>query len=497
MSTIRVSTIADASAALAATGSDSGANVAASVIASFSGGKWTVSAGGIWQGPPGKGETRANDYYFKNATATTIDVATQRGASSTQPAGVKSSFLTYDVLAFDGTHVLLGQGIVSPNNYGIYYLVSDSSLKPGAPGVSYPLNTLVTSGAPYAAPPPACYAAGTRILTERGEVAVEDLVEGDLIAVMSELDRVLQPVVWIGHRRLIVRLYDEPTSVLPVRIRRGAFAEAIPARDLLVSPDHAIYCDGVLIQAKLLINGGSIVQDHSCNSVHYFHVELARHGVIFAEGLAAESYLDGGNRGSFQNNDGAIHLHPDFSTRSAAQPAFCHRLADDLATVQPIWSRLATRAQEMGFALPEYDVVTDPELRLEIAGRAIRPCSSGNGRYAFVLPFGTEAVRLVSRNAIPGIARPWMNDHRRLGVLVARIAVRTGSELLEVALDSPDLRDGWWPPEYAAPSSARWTNGRGHIALPAFAGSGILEICLAGEPTYLTKTSDTAERHAA
>ena len=36
-------------------------------------------------------------------------------------------------------------------------------------------------------------------------------------------------------------------------------------------------------------------------SIEYFHVELDRHDVLFAEGLAAESYLDTGNRGLFAN----------------------------------------------------------------------------------------------------------------------------------------------------------------------------------------------------
>ena len=33
----------------------------------------------------------------------------------------------------------------------------------------------------------------------------------------------------------------------------------------------------------------------------YHHVELAAHDVLIAEGLAAESYLDTGDRSSFSN----------------------------------------------------------------------------------------------------------------------------------------------------------------------------------------------------
>lgn len=49
-------------------------------------------------------------------------------------------------------------------------------------------------------------------------------------------------------------------------------------------------------------------------SVTYFHVELARHAVLLAEGLPAESYLDTGDRSDFGNGGGAMTLHPDFAS---------------------------------------------------------------------------------------------------------------------------------------------------------------------------------------
>ena len=48
---------------------------------------------------------------------------------------------------------------------------------------------------------------------------------------------------------------------MPVRIRRDAFAENMPHRDLLVSPDHAIFVDGKLICARQLMNGTTIRQE--------------------------------------------------------------------------------------------------------------------------------------------------------------------------------------------------------------------------------------------
>jgi hypothetical protein len=145
----------------------------------------------------------------------------------------------------------------------------------------------------------ACYQAGTHILTPRGEIAVEDLREGDLVTTFSGRGPVHKPITWIGQMRESLDGHPDPEMAAPVRIRAGAVAENVPHRDLLVSPDHAICLDGVLIPAKELVNGATIVQELDFGEVHYFHVELEQHDILLAEGLTAESYLDTGNRDAF------------------------------------------------------------------------------------------------------------------------------------------------------------------------------------------------------
>jgi hypothetical protein len=159
-----------------------------------------------------------------------------------------------------------------------------------------------------------CFVTGTRISTERGEVAVEDLCEGDRVQVV--LGGPAEPVVWIGHRTVDCRHHPEPHKVWPVRIAADAFGVGRPARELWLSPDHAVYIGDVLIPVKYLINGTSIAQV-MVDEVTYYHVELPSHSVLLAEGLAAESYLDvSANRSNFTNGDGAIALYPDFSSRT-------------------------------------------------------------------------------------------------------------------------------------------------------------------------------------
>lgn len=159
----------------------------------------------------------------------------------------------------------------------------------------------------------ACFALGTPICTARGEVAVEDLVVGDLVAT-TEGDAL--PITWIGQRHVDCTRHADPAAIRPVRIRAHAFGPGRPNRDLHLSPDHAVFAEGVFIPVKHLINDGSISQ-LAARSVTYFHVELSSHAALYAAGLATESYLDTGDRASFANAPDVVALHPAFGSARA------------------------------------------------------------------------------------------------------------------------------------------------------------------------------------
>ena len=167
---------------------------------------------------------------------------------------------------------------------------------------------LSTAGVPAAV---SCFAAGTRIAAERGPVAVEQLVVGDRLATV---DGALKPVAWIGTRRVDCRRHPEPARVWPVLIAAHAFGPDLPKRDLLLSPDHAIFAEGVLIPVKHLINGASIRQI-VIPAVTYLHVALDAHEVVLAEGLPVESYLDTGDARAFASLP--VVLHPVFGSERA------------------------------------------------------------------------------------------------------------------------------------------------------------------------------------
>ena len=83
------------------------------------------------------------------------------------------------------------------------------------------------------------------------------------------------------------------STAVVTRAQSTTFARSVsaPARSpqgirsaTCFSPDHAVFIDGVLIPVRYLINGRTIVQEPA-DEVTYYHVELPRHDVIFAEGL--------------------------------------------------------------------------------------------------------------------------------------------------------------------------------------------------------------------
>ncbi|MGI4978039.1 MAG: Hint domain-containing protein [Janthinobacterium lividum] len=182
-----------------------------------------------------------------------------------------------------------------------------------------------------------CYARGTRLLTADGERPVEQLQPGDTVTTLSGDEAAIR---WVGRRRVDVARHAAPDSVRPVRIASHAFAEGMPRRDLLVSPEHALFVDGVLVPARCLLNGRTVTQD-SPAAVEYFHVELDRHDVLLAEGMPAESYLDTGNRTMFANAP-VTALRPSAEATRAVEA--CAPLVVGGAALEAVRARLEARA---------------------------------------------------------------------------------------------------------------------------------------------------------
>jgi hypothetical protein len=340
-----------------------------------------------------------------------------------------------------------------------------------------------------------CFLAGSHIRTPSGDVVVESLQAGDMVITLEDGAEIARPVVWVGHRS--VKPGDiSGDDAHPVRIIAGAFADGIPARDLLVTAEHCIYAGGGLIPARMLVNGSTIISDTGISSFTYYHVELAAHGILLAEGLATESYLDTGNRGNFANAEITalrpnLAINPaDKSWGDAAAP-----LLVDRESVEPVWQALADRAASLGILAGRAPrLSTDPALHLAAAdGSVIRPLQMRDGKAVFMVPPGVGALTLVSNTARPcDTLAPFIDDRRALGVLVGEIILHNGRRKDAVKAHlMVDQLPGWFAPEA---EDRRWTNGNASlpVAISGLTRPAILEIEILGAGPYLAMPGQAA-----
>ena len=205
-----------------------------------------------------------------------------------------------------------------------------------------------------------CFLRGTRISTDRGPVAIEDLRIGDAVVTA---DRGARPIKWIGYRsfrRTEDRNWEK--SVRPVRVAAGAIDGLTPQRDVFLSGSHAVNVDGHLMPVVFLINGMSIdwADVSQVQSLDYFHIELDTHEVIFAEGLPAETFFAAG-REQFSNFAEYARLYGTHAEGSRSVRRF----------VQPYRGRTALKGL-LAYAASPVIKIDDPMQRAydRIAARA-------------------------------------------------------------------------------------------------------------------------------
>ncbi|GAA5266597.1 hypothetical protein ACOSOMT5_P3026 [Acidiphilium sp. MT5] len=359
---------------------------------------------------------------------------------------------------------------------GASYIFQDLSFAKSTPP-QLAITTLVTGNEAIEIQ---CFAAGTLIETKTGPIAVEALRSGICVKTLSGE----APIRWIGWRTIDLSRHPNRPAVQPIRIAPHAFAPGSPSRWLRLSPDHAVLIDDLcaLVPIRMLVNGGTIVADNYARSITYYHVELDRHDVLIAEGLAAESYLDTGNRGNFANANGAISLVPDFSEdrEGLRVRGSCWPFMTQAEMVEKIWLKLAKRSAALGYR-PELPALSrSPELAVVRNNEVIAPQVNGS-RYSFKIDTGGPLI-LRSRAASPADVRPWIDDRRCLGVAITRLAYshKTTSFMHECPINDPTLRVGWYLPEQKGELVWRWTDGNAAISLPCEADSLYVDLHATG-----------------
>jgi len=368
--------------------------------------------------------------------------------------GVNGQTVTSATMTSDNVSLTTSSGTIAPKS--VTYDSSYTSAPTGDQKVA--VDTSSGNGV-------ICFLAGSMILTPTGEIAVENLTVGDSVIVNASGHEEIRPVTWAGRRTMTVRA-DLPADEagFPVRILKDAISAGVPHQDLLVTAEHCLFLDGKFIPARMLVNGRSIHYDLSITSYDYFHIETAEHSVITANGLLTESYLNTGNRGSFQQDGSVISLGGYIKSwvEDAAAP-----LTTDRATVEPMYRAIAARAEAAALPKVAQDVTLTDNADLHLVtedGTVLRKMRETNGYAMFMLPQNVRTVRLMSRTSRPAdIVGPFVDDRRQLGVLVGNIALYDAGSTTNLSAHlTEETLSGWSALEG---QTARWTTGNAEIQI--------------------------------
>ncbi|MCU0905438.1 MAG: Hint domain-containing protein, partial [Tabrizicola sp.] len=177
-----------------------------------------------------------------------------------------------------------------------------------------------------------CFTAGTRILTERGLVAVEELQPGEMVVTR---DNGAQPLRWVGKRTLSRRELAARPELQPVRIAMGALGGDGPDRSMLVSPQHRVLIEGaraemyfgepeVLVPAKHLVGLADVSRALPAEGVTYVHILFDRHEIVQSDGIWTESFQPAERTLSALDQaarDEVVALFPDLADNANGYPA--------------------------------------------------------------------------------------------------------------------------------------------------------------------------------
>ncbi|GAN59598.1 hypothetical protein ACI01nite_00890 [Acetobacter cibinongensis] len=334
---------------------------------------------------------------------------------------------------------------------------------------------------------PVCFLAGTLLRTPKGDVPIEMLTPGDVISIydVSGQNWETRKIIWSGSKRLQVRTdRPEDEAGYPVRILKNALAEGVPYKDMLVTSDHSLFFETMFVPVRMLVNGHSIFYDRTVSAYTYYHVETEHHSIIMADGALTESFLDTENQRLFYQTTDVVKLRCGRLTweRDGAVPRVTTR-----AAVEPVYHRLAERAQEKQFPCrkPAFDITFDPDLHLQTdQGQIVTMARKVGSSVMFMLPATVRNVKLCSRTSRKSDSiGPFVDDRREWGVLVGEIALldTTRSAPVKIHLTTAEL-EGWADLES---TEGRWTTGSAVLPLQHRATRGFMILSvkiLAGGP---------------
>ncbi|MBO1359957.1 Hint domain-containing protein [Acetobacter sacchari] len=376
--------------------------------------------------------------YYTITGSSTVKTVTLYGVSGTEIASYSAT---------------LASGVTLTNN--TYYI--DGS-------TNNPLKITYDSDNTYIG---ACFLSGSMIRTSAGDVPVEDVRIGDIVATFDwrNNSEELRDVTWVGSANISVNkdLRDDEAGY-PVCVLKDAVSHGVPYKDMRVTAEHCLFFEGKFIPARMLVNGKNIFYDKNITSYTYYHIETEPHAVIWSDGMLTETYLDTGNRHLFRQHGEVSILTGRARSweRDAAAPLMVER-----SIVEAIHREVDARA-----ALVAENVIgnrisleTDPDIHLITdRGRSLKRLRLEGNNYSFLIPAGVQSVRIMSRCSRPSdTIGPFVDDRRELGVLIGNITKTSGRrvEIIDQHLTALSL-DGWHGLEGGR---GRWTTGAGTLSV--------------------------------
>ncbi|RUT26292.1 hypothetical protein C0V97_07040 [Asaia sp. W19] len=346
---------------------------------------------------------------------------------------------------------------------------------------SYPSPT----GEPVAA---ICYLAGTLILTPQGERIIETLEPGDEVIVRRKGIDCAETIRWVGSARQVVdkRERHDERAGYPVCLRTNALGKGMPHQDLYVTAEHCLFLEGCFVPARMLINDDTIAYDRSRHSFTYFHIELETHGIILANGVESETYLDTGNRLLFAQSaiEGPTLLH--LPQRRSWEKDACAPLNVAPEFVRGLWEKFASvSAAEFARRHP---ISVDPALHLmRDDGTVLTPYRHDGQTYLFRLDAQPRIYHLCSRSVRPcEETGPFLDDRREFGVLVSALMLWTSTGMTPLSVEHCAATQPGW--HRACDATGAWTTGDAMLVLDDDAFDGlsqvILSVRLAGTRLY-------------
>ncbi len=207
----------------------------------------------------------------------------------------------------------------------------------------------------------------------------------------------------------------------------------------------------MFVPVGLLTNGATISQV-AVDRVTYWHVELEAHDALIANGLAAESYCDCGNRDWF---NGTGHTSAPDQKVSQDLSGYGRPLVQSGPILEAVRSQLMQRATTLGW-------VKSNDLGIHLLIDGVRVDAELDGNVAqFVIPAQSSNVTLMSRTFAPA---NWTlsghGDHRQLGLYVGSMHL-TGMKVDQaISVADPRFTQGFYSVETLADGShRRWSNG--------------------------------------